>query len=90
MEGIRLIPSPDEENFLFRIARTPGAYGSPDGKEWFCTTPNGLFGSLHDYKIVQHEDSTISVIPSIVISQNHDLRGPVWHGFLTRGIWSDY
>jgi hypothetical protein len=47
--------------------------------------PNGdaccLSPAIH--AVIEHEDGTITVSPSIVMPA-----GQRWHGFLVRGIWS--
>lgn len=53
---------------------------------WMCCSPNGHIGNLERHDVVEHEDGTITVSPSILIS---DGRGPLWHGFLRRGEWSE-
>lgn len=56
-----------------------------DGKNsWMCVTPNGHMGNLSAHTVVEHEDGTITVSPSIKVSDN---TGELWHGFLERGIW---
>lgn len=89
MQGIRLHKIEGEEDFLWRIFQTPGAYGSSDGKNWFCTTPNGLAGNLCAHQIEEHDDGTISVTPSILVSSGRDHKQPSWHGFLKLGVWSE-
>lgn len=51
---------------------------------WMCRTPNGRGGNLSGHDVVEHEDGTITVSPSILVSTE---RGAEWHGFLERGIW---
>lgn len=85
MQGIRLVKIEGEEDFLLRIAETPGAYGSANGRDWFCTTPNGLFGNISAHKVEEHDDGTVTVSPSILVTQGH--KGLEWHGFLVRGVW---
>jgi hypothetical protein len=70
----------------------PGEYGKSlqDGTWWICT-PNGHFGRINDkvWKIIENEDKTITVTPSIRVSYptaDH-LKG--WHGYLTNGIWKE-
>jgi len=74
--------------------------GSPlhDGFEkhgypfWICCSPNGHAGNLKAHEVIEHEDGTITVSPSILISRGgHGSGKPVeelWHGFLRRGVWS--
>lgn len=53
--------------------------------QWICCVPNGHAGSLFNHQIVEHEDGTVTVSPSILI---RDCRGgELWHGFLERGVW---
>jgi hypothetical protein len=38
--------------------------------------------------VVEHEDGTITVSPSILVSTSRDGKPlEVWHGFLERGVW---
>lgn len=87
MQGERLHKIDGEEDFLYRIAKNPGAYGTANGKDWFCTTPNGLFGSLIQHEVIEHEDGTITVSPSILVTSGAKKSEPTWHGWLERGIW---
>lgn len=89
MQGIRLTKVDGEEDFLFRISKTPGAYGTVDSKSWFCTTPNGLFGNLSAHKIEENADGTITVSPSILVSSGKNHNEPSWHGYLECGIWRE-
>lgn len=67
-----------------------GGYYCPveiDGKrEWHCVTPNGHGGNLAAHDVVEHEDGTITVSPSILVS---DHTGELWHGYLERGVWRE-
>lgn len=78
MTGRRL---PDGEhgpgNFL------PGDYWQ-SSIGWICITPNGHMGNLSKHRVTEHQDSTITVAPSILVSNS---KGELWHGFLERGIW---
>ncbi len=66
----------------------PGDYRRtqhPDGSwHWYCCTPNNYHGSLDAHDIAEHEDGTITVSPSILLS---DHTGELWHGWLERGVW---
>jgi hypothetical protein len=84
--GTRLFKIDGEPDFLWRIAQTPGAYGT-NGKDWFCTTPNGLFGNLGGHQIEEHEDHTITVGPSILVTVGRGHEATQWHGYLERGFW---
>lgn len=62
----------------------PGEYGIVSDGTWYACTPNGHLGNLADHTVTEHEDGTITVSPSILVS---DENGELWHGFLERGIW---
>lgn len=61
----------------------PGDYGRWDGK-WYGMTSVGLAG-LANHEVVEHEDGTITVSPSILCSTGEQS----WHGYLERGIWRE-
>jgi len=86
MIGTRLSYVEGEEDFVWRIASTNGAYGSRNGKDWYGTTPNGLLGCLTAHTITEHEDGTITVSPSILVMTSGQLG---WHGYLERGVWRE-
>lgn len=85
MQGTRLHKQPGEPDFLLRLSEVPGAYGTGNGKDWFCTTPNGMLGNLGGHQVEEHEDGTITVSPSILTTGGGD--GKSYHGFLVRGAW---
>lgn len=49
---------------------------------WYIVDPAGKVGSLRTHTIVEHEDGTITVSPSIL-----DPAPGGWHGWLERGVW---
>ena len=61
----------------------PGDYGIRNGI-WYCKTPNGFIGNLNQHNVVEHKDGTITVTPSILVS---DDQKELWHGYLTKGVW---
>jgi hypothetical protein len=64
----------------------PGAYGQV-GDGWLVTLPTGELCSMNaGHTIVEHEDGTITVAPSILMPAN---RGCYWHGYLERGVWRE-
>lgn len=89
LQGRRLIYVEGEEDFVWRIASTPGAYGSRNGKDWYGTTPTGLLGCLSKHQITEHEDGTITVAPSILVNSAGAGDRPTWHGYLERGVWRE-
>ncbi len=70
-----------------------GEYGKDQDGIWYCVPPGkdpfthmGCLGDgVKTHKIVEHEDGTITVSPSILINS---YLGP-WHGYLERGIWRE-
>jgi hypothetical protein len=71
----------------------PGDYGKDANGNWHCCAPpdtgdwaSNFHGNLARHTVVEHEDGTITVSPSILI-RTHD-KGD-WHGFLERGVWRE-
>jgi len=57
-----------------------------DGKRvWMVVTPGGHLGNLSKHEVTEHEDGTITVSPSILVSNPQ--QGELFHGFLERGVW---
>ncbi|MGE0456386.1 MAG: hypothetical protein AB7I13_00020 [Vicinamibacterales bacterium] len=67
----------------------PGDYGRWADRWWGrppeCVRPGpfALYCNLEGHDVVEHEDGTITVSPSILIKA-HDAE---WHGYLERGVW---
>lgn len=73
-------------------AMQPGDYYYwPARKDWIAVTPNGHHASLTDHEVTEHEDGTITVSPSILVSTSDEQGAPVecWHGYLERGVWRE-
>ena len=70
----------------------PGEYGKL-GDTWYCHSPNGHHGNLTNHEIIEHEDGTITVKPSILIGTTDATkernRVVLFHGFLERGVWRE-
>lgn len=64
----------------------PGDYGQVSNGDWWACTPNGMLGNLANHQVVEHEDGTITVSPSILVT-SYD--GQSWHGYLERGVWRE-
>ena len=54
-------------------------------RTWMVRTPNGHLGNLGTHDVTENEDGTITVSPSILVSDN---TGELYHGFLVAGEWS--
>ncbi len=44
-----------------------GGYGKDSAGTWCVVTPNGRYGSVAKHTVVEHDDGTITVSPSILI-----------------------
>ena len=76
--------SPDEVRQLLRECVTvvkPGETLVIRDRNW---TPNQV-REIQDWMDDEHEDGTITVTPSIVITTHVG----TWHGFLERGVWRE-
>ena len=87
-------PHPLEPGDYVLVTPTAMADGSPlafpHEPYWMMRTPNGHYCSISTniHKVVEHEDGTITVSPSILVSSSvNGVRVEVWHGFLERGVW---
>ena len=65
----------------------PLRYGKDSAGNWYCCPPGFTTGyaSLSRHEVVEHDDGTITVTPSIEV-KNHL---QYWHGFLEQGIWRE-
>jgi hypothetical protein len=63
-----------------------------DGRGWNIRPPRGHIGWLSTepghHTVVEHEDGTITVSPSILHAVPH-LPEESWHGYLERGVWRE-
>ena len=69
-----------------------GEYGKdPRDGQWYCRVPGGHLGGLEKHKVIEYEDGTITVSPSILINttDKEGKRMQLWHGYLERGIWRE-
>jgi hypothetical protein len=66
----------------------PGEYGKGSDGHWLCCPPGKpeLIGGLNKHQVIEHEDGTITVSPSIEIKS---WDGAYYHGWLERGVWRD-
>lgn len=71
---------PDKEGQLWL---QEGDYGLDARGFWMCRPPGNHTGSLEKHTVVEHDDGTITVSPSILIDDGRN----EWHGYLERGVW---
>jgi hypothetical protein len=66
-----------------------GDYGRIDGV-WYARAPKGHMGNLANHTVTEHDDGTITVSPSILVTGGgNDGEAEVWHGYLERGVWRE-
>ena len=58
----------------------PGDYWRDEHGLWWVRPPGCHAGVLEDHDIVERDDGTITVSPSILLPGE-------WHGYLERGVW---
>ncbi len=63
-----------------------GSYWRGPNGDWFALTPNGLLAGLRAHRVIEHDDGTITVSPSIATRRPPD---GIYHGYLERGEWRD-
>jgi hypothetical protein len=61
-------------------------WGEHDGY-WYahCPGEHDLIANLSSHQVIEHEDGTITVSPSILCTDGAG--GHSYHGYLERGIW---
>lgn len=67
----------------------PGEYGKKEKGPWQCCPPGkpGMLGDLTDHEVVEHENGTITVSPSILLRTGDPKND--WHGYLKKGVWTE-
>jgi hypothetical protein len=65
----------------------PGEYGRYAG-QWMGIPPGtDMLIGLRNHSVVEHEDGTITVSPSILVGVADTSNR--WHGYLERGVWRE-
>lgn len=83
MTGKRVYPNAEGHLLLGE-----GEYGrnANDG-QWYARPPGNHTGCLAQHEVTEHEDGTITVSPSILVTSYDGDCQIQWHGFLVRGEW---
>lgn len=83
MQGTRLYDLDDDWSNL-----TEGCYAKLPSGDWVIYPPGGMYGTISPtiHQIIEHEDGTITVSPSILYHPWAD-GSHGWHGYLERGVW---
>jgi hypothetical protein len=50
---------------------------------WWACCPDGKLANLGNHKVVEHKDGSITVHPSILVTED----GKQWHGYIEKGLW---
>ncbi len=86
-KGRRIYPD-DRLRLIFK----EGDYGyCPRSGCWMGRPPRANAGSFSQHTVTEHDDGTITVAPSIVLSEMGESGKleEVWHGYLERGVWRE-
>ena len=76
----------------------PGEYSKHKtslGVVWFFIPPKALtedgpdIASIRNHTVIEHEDGTITVSPSILVTYYAGDKTTSWHGYLEKGIWRE-
>jgi hypothetical protein len=57
--------------------------------EWWLYLPGCGVGRLTNHDVEEHEDGTISVTPSILVTGHNHGEQSQRHGYLTKGVWNE-
>ncbi len=79
MQGKRKYPDASGELLL-----AEGEFGLHPLAGWLCRPPGCHTGSLANHAVLEHEDGTITVSPSIQVTYGNGFQ---WHGYLEHGVW---
>jgi hypothetical protein len=85
-QGRRAFPREDGHLYL-----KEGEYGfNPDLGSWMVRPPGHHGGSIARHTVVEHADGTITVSPSILLTDFDGSGNQItWHGYLERGVWRE-
>ena len=82
-KGRRIYPNEKGELLL-----SFGDYGfHPRAQYWMGRPPGQHAGSFPEHDVVEHEDGTITVSPSILLTDENGKE--LWHGYLEQGYWRE-
>jgi len=80
-QGTRTYPT--LENITF--PKEGEYFKHPTTGEWHANAPGNHYGNLDNHTVTEHEDGTITVSPSILITDGENKTE--WHGYLEKGVW---
>lgn len=84
-ERVLMLPTPETGKFPDGFDTGSICYWTDDGHHMLYL-PSGGLGNLDQHTVTNHEDGTITVSPSILLTRpgNREVRR---HGFIRRGVW---
>lgn len=86
MPDARRLPTPEPGKFPDGFDTRTICYWWDDGYgAWMLYLPGGGLGNLRSHDVTQHEDGTITVSPSILVTNPKGTKRR--HGYLKRGVW---
>ena len=76
-----------QEEAYQAIKAIPDSGWAKVNEVWYCKPPGSpvAAANLSKHSVVEHEDGTITVSPSILYTVEHF--NYQYHGFLERGVW---
>jgi hypothetical protein len=60
-----------------------------NGNDWMLYLPKCGAGNLKLHTVIEHEDGTITVTPSILVTGHEKGEKIIRHGYLTKGVWQE-
>ncbi len=85
MKGRRVYPNEQGQLLL-----AEGDYGLHPKSGWQVRPFGHHAGGISKHEVVEHEDGTITVSPSILLTDFDEEGNEVqWHGYLERGVWRE-
>ena len=69
----------------------PGEYGKISNGDFYGCAPGDedMMCNLRGHNVIEHEDGTITVSPSILITTGRSTGRKQWHGYLEKGVWRE-
>lgn len=64
-------------------------YWKSNNGDWLLYLPLCGLGNLRLHTVVEHEDGTITVTPSILVTAHSKGEKVQRHGYITKGIWQE-
>lgn len=86
-EHAKRLPTPEPGHFPDGFDTQTICYWRDHRGVWMLYLPGGGLGDLSQHDVTEHEDGTITVSPSILVTSPRPAGERRRHGFLRRGVW---